>query len=279
MLEVTDGVVAKHLDWMRVRNLSPLTITARRCILIRLADHLGAGVLYASREQMTDWQAARSRVLSPATHRTELSHVRAFYDWVVAERYRDDSPAIHLPIPRAPRRLPRPIPDAKLAVALGTADAQMRAVLALAAFAGLRAMEIAGLDWSEVDLDNALLHVVSGKGGKSRRVPLAPALCALLAPQQQRTGPVVTRLDGGRGNCTPNMITKRANQHLHANGAQETLHQLRHRFATATYAACRDIRAVQEMLGHSSPTTTAVYAQASETVSVAAVLAASALIA
>lgn len=274
-----DGLVAKHLDWMRVRNLSPLTITARRCILTRLGACLdGRGLLYATTGDLSHWQATRSRTLAPATHRTELSHVRAFYAWVVAEHYRTDSPAAHLPIPRAPRRLPRPIPDTKLAAALADCDEQMRLVLSLAAFAGLRAMEIAGLDWAEVDLDTAVLHVTSGKGGRSRRVPLAPALVALMGGQQQ-SGPVIRRLDGGRGHCSPNAVTKRANAHLHACGASETLHQLRHRFATATYAACRDIRAVQEMLGHSSPTTTAVYAQASETVSVAAVLAASQLIA
>lgn len=272
-----DGVVLRHLDWMRVRNLSPLTITARRCALGRLAEYLGTGVLYATREQMTQWQSDRSRVLSPATHRTELSHIRAFYEWTVAEQFRVSSPAVHLPIPRAPRGLPRPISDKHLAAALVSADPPMQVILSLAAFAGLRAMEIAGLDWSEVDLDNAMLHVVSGKGGRSRRVPMAPALVSLLRSQQQNSGPVIKRLDGGRGHCSANAITKRASNHLHGSGAPETLHQLRHRFGSSTHAACLDLRAVQEMMGHSSPTTTAIYVQASTATAAAAVLAASVL--
>jgi site-specific recombinase XerC len=56
------------------------------------------------------------------------------------------------------------------------------------------------------------------------------------------------------------MVSQLANQHLHACGSAATLHQLRHWFGTETYRARRDLRVVQELLGHASPMSTAGYA-------------------
>ncbi len=274
-----EGVVVRHLDWMRVRNLSPLTITGRRSALRRLSAHLGGPVLYATADELKGWQAARSRVLSPATRRTELSHVREFYRWTVDEGFRTDDPTARLPMPRAPRRVPRPIDDRALADVLARADAPTAAILGLAAFAGLRACEVARLDWSEITTrgDVPLLHVACGKGGRSRTIPLSPALITLLEALPHRRGPVILRADGGAGYTTANAITKRASRHLHELNHPETLHMLRHRFATAAYRAVRDIRAVQEALGHASPTTTSIYAAAAVGVAREAVMGAGVL--
>lgn len=259
-----DGLVLRHLDWMRVRNLSPLTITQRRTALARLSRHIGGPVLYAGEDQLSGWQSDRARSLAPATRRTELSTVREFYRWAVRERYRSDDPTLNLPMPRAPRRLPRPMADGPLAEAIGEADPVMAVILGLAAFAGLRAVEVARLDWSEVALTGEpLLHVARGKGDRSRTLPLSPALARLLTRLPHRHGPVVPRGDGGAGHTSANAVTKRASYYLHGRGYPETLHCLRHRFCTSAYRACRDIRAVQEVMGHASPTTTAAYAAAS----------------
>lgn len=274
------GVIAKHVEWMRVKDLSPLTVKNRRCVLANLSRHLdGTPLLYASATDLEHWQRHRADVIAPASRRNDVSHVRAFFAWVVIhERLRHDDPASGLVFPRAPRRHPRPISEARFLTALtGAPDDATAAILGLGGFAGLRAVEIARLDWAEIDLAQSppLLYVVRGKGERSRVIPLSPRLITLLEALPYRRGPVIRRLDGGHGYASPNAITKRANRHLHGLGITETLHQLRHRFATAGYAKIRDIRATQELLGHASPTTTAIYTAPHDGALYACVLAAS----
>lgn len=271
-----EGVVSRYLEHLKVRNLRPATIYNRRCALARLRRWAHGPILYLEERQLRDWQAQRAAEIQPEPLRTEMSHVRQFYRWACRERYRDDDPTMRLELPRVARRLPRPIKDQALAAAMAAADLAMSAILALAAFAGLRACEIAQLDWSEVGLDERSPHVriVDGKGGHGRIVPISTALSAALAALPARRGPVIPRLDGLAGQNKPHRISGRANDYLHSLGIVETLHQLRHRFASSTYQACRDIRAVQELLGHASPTTTAIYAAVASGVARAAVEAA-----
>lgn len=271
-----EGVVLRHLDHLRVRNLRPNTVYNRTRVLARLSAWADGPILYLDEPDLRRWQAQRSAEISAPALRGELSHAREFYRWAVTDGYRTTDPTARLILPRVPRRLPRPIPDARLADALANADDATRAILGLAAFAGLRACEIARLDWSEVDLHHAepRICIVEGKGGHGRMVPLAPALACILTALPHRRGPVIRRLDGRPGSCQPHRISGRANTYLHGLDITESLHQLRHRFATATYAACRDLRAVQELLGHASPVTTSIYAAVAAGVAVAAVTAA-----
>jgi integrase len=74
------------------------------------------------------------------------------------------------------------------------------------------------------------------------------------------SGWVFRRADGRPGPNSPAVVSKVANTHLRDCGTDATLHQLRHRFASALYAQTQDLRLVQEMLGHASPETTAGYA-------------------
>nr|WP_279386717.1 tyrosine-type recombinase/integrase [Tsukamurella pulmonis] len=139
-----------------------------------------------------------------------------------------------------------------------------RLMLALGACAGLRRAEIAQCrgDALERDLDGWSLRVV-GKGGRVRRVPLSDDL----AEQVQARGTGWTfqgQMRAGRA-----IHGDRSAGHLSAGRVGElvsellpdgwTTHTLRHRFASAAYRADRDIRAVQELLGHVSVATTQVY--------------------
>lgn len=275
----TDGVVARHLEYCVLKNLSPLTIQGRRCALDRLRRHLAAPVLYASAEQLYDWQRERAKVLQPSTRRTELTDVREFYRWAVREGFLTVDPTVRLVLPKVGRRVPRPMHDDRVAAALHNADPAMGAIIGLAAYGGLRACEIAGLNWAEVDLDSAepALVVTRGKGGKGRTVPLSDALITLLTALPYRRGPVIVRADGLPGHTTPMAVTKRASRHLKELGIPDRLHSGRHRFATTAYRGTLDIRAVQELLGHASPSVTAVYAAASSKAARAAVDAAGSL--
>lgn len=270
-----EGAVLAHLRHLKVRNLRAATISNRGYVLNRLAGWVDGPILYLSQSQLEEWQNERSDQVKPATLRMEMTSIREFYRWCVREGLRRENPADRLDMPRVARGLPRPMADVDLARAIGAADPRVAAVLALAAFAGLRACEIARLDWAEIDLAAARLRIVDGKGGKGRVLPVSRALTAILTNLPDRHGPVVTQPNGHAGHVKPHRISQLANIFLHEDvGVRETLHQCRHRFATRTYQACQDIRAVQELMGHSSPTTTAIYAESAPAIATAAVEAA-----
>lgn len=143
-------------------------------------------------------------------------------------------------------------------------------MLLFGAYAGLRCAEIAAVHPD--DMVDGQMRVV-GKGGKERRVPLHPRLVAAVDAELQRrraghsgTGfryGETAAVEGGYlfpgqsgGHTTPNSVTRRLSRLL---GAACSGHQLRHRFASQAYAVGRDLRAVQELLGHSKPETTARY--------------------
>jgi len=272
------SAVVDYLRHLEVRGCRPTTIYNRRRTLARFTAWAGGRLLLKlTAEDLAAWQDERTGQILAGSRRAELSNVREFYKWAVRDGRIKKDPTARLFMPRMPRGMPRPVSEADLAVALRSADEWTAVILGLAAFAGLRACEIARLDWSEVGFNEQppMIRVVDGKGGHGRLVPLAPALADLLLALPTRKGPVIRRINGYAGHNAPPTISGIANRYLHSVGVRESLHQLRHRFGTRTYRACRDIRAVQELMGHKSPTTTSIYAAASPGVALDAVLAAS----
>lgn len=207
----------------------PWTVTATH-----LLDHL----------ERHDW--------SPSTVKTFRSTMREFYRWAILHDHTDRNPADKLPRIRVAAGTPRPASEASLQEAYERADARTRLMIRLAAEAGLRCREIALVHHD--DLTQDLLGwtlTVHGKGDKTRQVPISDDLAADLLPS---TGYVFEGLIDGH--LSAHYISKCISRALP--GA--TAHQLRHRFATRAYQlGGRDIRAVQELLGHASVATTQVY--------------------
>jgi integrase/recombinase XerC len=169
-------------------------------------------------------------------------------------------------IPKRPRYLPRPIAETDLELAIATADPRARVILALAGMAGLRAVEIARLKRDDIlDQHDPPMLMIHGKGDKPRLVPLSSALLMELhAYGLGNRGPVIRRLDGLHTHVSPSLVSTVANRHLHAMGIADTLHSLRHRTGSILYKRTKDIRLVQDVLGHSSPATAAIYTQWSQ---------------
>jgi site-specific recombinase XerD len=197
-----------------------------------------------------------SRNLVSSSRRCYLSHLHAFYAWAIDEELTTEDPTAKITRPKLRRATPRPISDESLSFALKLApDNQIRCFLLLGALQGLRCQEIAGLSAEDIDRQNETLFVRHGKGGKERTLPLHPTVAAALPTGSGR----LFRLRDGRPMKAFN-VSHVLNEHLRACGIDDTAHALRHAFGTTLYRATKDLRLTQEMMGHSSPQTTSIYA-------------------
>lgn len=269
----------RYLGHLRARKLSPTTVRTARQQLGRLEAWANpTPIEQLDRVTLGAWQADLADAMSSSSLRTTMAYVRGFYRWCVAEEILTVDPTLRLVPPRDPRRLPRPMSDPDFVRALDSADDWLRPALALARFAGLRACEITGLDWADVNLHDMEPYLrVEGKGGHERLIDLAPVLVDELKVLAHRRGPVLRRIDGRTGHVNPNRLSQFAGTHFRAHHIPGTFHSLRHAFGTAVYAVSKDIRATQEAMGHASPRTTALYVRVSRSDVRAAVLGAAEL--
>jgi integrase/recombinase XerC len=223
---------------------------------------------------------------SAASAARALAAWRSFSRFCVRRGILASDPARVLPFPRIGRRLPRTLPGAELARALDRiagadpASLRDRALLELAYSAGLRLSELVGLDLRDLDRANGLLRV-RGKGRRERIVPAGQgALTALdryrsaveraapgpdAAPAAPRgpEAPVFVGARGGRlsGRTVQRVVRRRLGEV--AGGLGVTPHALRHSFASHLLDNGADLRAIQELLGHRSLTSTQVYTHVS----------------
>ena len=200
---------------------------------------------------------ARPRKLAPATIARKLAAVRAFLRHALGkERVPDASFA-----PRRPLRLPdAPRPqevDGELEALDGDAPLAMRnrTLFELVYSAGLRSQEAVDLDLADVDFDQELVHV-RGKGGKERVVPLGEEASLALAVYLRDVRPQLAR---GAENA---LFLSANGRRLDTSTLRRLLphpHRLRHAFATHLLEGGADLRTIQELLGHSSLSTTQMY--------------------
>lgn len=254
---------AGYSQHLHRRGLSPGTIRKRlACVAMFMAWLAPLSVADADRSMVETFLDGRG--LGDRTRCDWVSHLHCFYQWAVTEACLADDPTERVMRPKLPRLLPRPIQDDDLLIALdaATGHPRMSAWLHLAAFAGLRVGEISGLDVGDVQFSARMVRVL-GKGRKERVIPLhEEAVVALRRCRVPSRGPLFTRPDGTPWSAQK--VSHYGNQFLHGLGLPETMHQLRHWFGTKAYEASGgDLRVVQELMGHSSPVTTAGYTMVS----------------
>jgi integrase/recombinase XerC len=200
-----------------------------------------------------------------------VSTLHGFYQCQLRAGQVTVDPTSEIIRPKLPRYLPRPISDADLTMALESAGTMMGAWLTLGAYAGLRCAEISKLQRHDV-IDGEGLLLVHGKGNRDRLVPIHPQVTAALRlAGMPKAGHLFRRPRGGP--FPPAMVSREGALFFDGLGIDATMHQLRHWFGSKTYQACRDIRVVQELMGHSDPKTTAVYTAFSQEGATAAVMA------
>ncbi|MEO0108395.1 MAG: tyrosine recombinase XerC, partial [candidate division WOR-3 bacterium] len=198
----------------------------------------------------------------------KLSCVRSLYSFLKREGLVTTNPTREVKTPKAEQRLPGFLTQYQAAQAMavpGDSEAALRdrAILEMLYGSGLRVSELVGLNQTDIDRERGLLRVI-GKGGKERLAPFGRlalrALDEYLARRQRQPHPAVfLNLKGQRLSrrsvCT---IVRRQLERV-AEVSRTNPHILRHSFATHLLERGADLRAVQELLGHSSVATTQHY--------------------
>jgi site-specific recombinase XerD len=226
-------------DWLEVRGLAVEDVDVR--VLVDYASELGR---------------ARNG-LAPATIARKLAAVRSFLRFTLGPtRVPDASLA-----PKRPQRLPEAPKREQVEELIDSVDGdgalglRNRALVELVYSAGLRSAEAVGLDLADVDFEQELVRV-RGKGGKERIVPLGEEAAHVVARYLREARPELAR------GANDALFLSTRGRRLDTSTLRRLLphpHRLRHSFATHLLEGGADLRTIQELLGHSSLSTTQVY--------------------
>lgn len=255
------GANVSHLDqhcrWMIRAGRAPRTVKVRRMHMQYLADHLRRDPVDATMAELEDWQDS----VPLGQMRYKVAMIRPYFDWLHKRGLRPDNPAALLVTPRAKRGLPRPIAFDALERAMRTAPTpRLQAWLLLAAYAGLRAKEIAHLErdcFEPITGGGVFIRLTRTKGEHQRFSALPDWAWEQIQPALAQSGLCFRRVRGS-GPVTPQQVSQLSNDWLHKSGTRSTLHTLRH-WAGSEGIDVEDVRVVQQFLGHSNPGTTAIY--------------------
>ena len=267
----------EHLEFER--NLTAATLKAYRRELARFVDHAasshpGPGAVRAS--DIRNWVAHLwQQRLQPRSLERALSSIRTYFGFLVSEGIVHANPAIAVPLPRKEHNQPDvvdryAIEDLLEAFPDTPAGRRDLALVELLYGAGLRVGELVALDMENLSLTDRLVRV-RGKGRKERIVPFGRrAAGAIRAYLPHRSGwrghqadgdePLFVNQRGGR--LSDRSVRRVLNAAVERTADLHRLHPhaLRHAFATHLLEAGMDLRAIQELLGHSSLATTQIYA-------------------
>jgi integrase/recombinase XerC len=280
------AVLPRWRDWLAIeRQFSDHTVTAylgdvtaflgffagHRGHPIRLRDLAEAGLA-----DFRAWLARKTNAGATATSRARaVSALRNFFGWL------DRSGILHNPrisaltTPKLPRTTPKPLPVADAATLLEAAETFVeepwvglrdRALFTLLYGCGLRISEALALDRGALPLGESLR--VLGKGRKERVVPVLPAVTEAIAEYVSACpyggGKDVPLFVGAKGKRLDPAIAQKAMRSLRSQlqlPDTATPHALRHSFATHVLGGGGDLRAIQELLGHASLSTTQRYTE------------------
>jgi integrase/recombinase XerC len=263
------------------RRVSPHTAKAYLTDLAQYGAYLagrGLSLVPSSTATVRGFVAHASAECGPVALGRKLSTLRTFYKFLVREGLAPSNPARAVASPKRPKKLPQVLPEEEVATLIESQHLALplelrdRAFLELLYASGLRVSELTGLDLEHLDLAGGLVRVL-GKRQKERVVPVGSAARAALARWLDEGRPVLAAgPDGARGRCavflnyrggrlSQRSVARRLERAVLASGLPRHVHPhvLRHCFATHLLGNGADLRAIQELLGHASLSTTQRY--------------------
>jgi integrase/recombinase XerC len=274
-MRVSVATFLLHLE--RERNASPNTIRTYGENLTQFTKHLRRELKKNPRPEDADHLAIRGFLaelhrlgLAKSSSARKLAGLRTFFRYLCREGRLETNPARVLATPRQEKRIPAVLDEAEVQSLLalpgdGLAAVRGRAILELLYATGIRCAELVSLDVGEVDLGARMVRVV-GKGRKERVVLFGhraqKALGGWLAARKcLRAGSDALFLNARGGRLTDRsvraLVARRVSQLALARRCSP--HTLRHSFATHLLTRGADLRAIQELLGHASLSTTQRY--------------------
>jgi integrase/recombinase XerD len=255
----------RMIEDLTIRNLSPATqrsyvhaVSKFSRFFHRSPDRLGCEEVRAYQVHLV------SRRISWGALNQTVCALRFFYGVTLG---RTDLPE-RIAYARTPRKLPVVLSaDEVVGFLEAVKGLKNRVALTTAYAAGLRASEAARLKVADIDSRRMVIRVEQGKGSKDRYVMLSPQLLGILRAYWRLTKPerwLFPRRDGS-GPIDPQTLSVACRVACESLAIEKrvTVHTLRHSFATHLLEAGTDIRIIQVLLGHTSLTTTALYAQVS----------------
>lgn len=207
--------------------------------------------------------------ISAKSIQRELAAIRSFFRFLQKKQLIEQNPAQGVQAPKVAKKLPKTLDVDQVAGMLNAEPDSILEVRDLAMFelfysSGLRLSELVMLDNADLSLSEGLLRIRHGKGGKQRQVPVGAK--AINAIQQWRacrpdceSSALFVSLQGNR--LGSRSVQLRLEKWCRKHGLAERIHphMLRHSFASHLLESSQDIRAVQELLGHSDVSTTQIY--------------------
>ena len=202
-----------------------------------------------------------------------LSTLRSFFGYLIVEKIREDNPAKNVDMPRLEKKLPEVLSIEDVDSFLYCIDIKKppglrdRALFELIYSCGLRASEAASIKMSSIYLEKGIIRV-KGKGQKIRYVPIGEQAVYWLNRYIEKGRPFLVKKNDTKGMLFLNYrgeplsrkgMWKRFHQIAEKAGLSAKIHTLRHSFATHLLQGGADLRAVQELLGHSDISTTQIY--------------------
>jgi integrase/recombinase XerD len=282
--------VNDYLDAITVQGYSPYTVAYRsRSLGLFVAwlsergiEHPGevtATILERYQRALHYHRKANGAPLSLPTQAGYLTAVKGLFRWLAKTNRVLLNPAAELVPPRVERRLPRAIlahseveavlalPDLRDPVGL-----RDRAIMEVLYSTGIRRSELCRLRVGDVDAARGTVHILQGKGGRDRIIPIGDRALAWVERYLVDARPrLVSQPDLGilfltvsGDDLTPDHLTERVGRYIRqATGKQGSCHALRHSMATLMLDGGADIRHIQEMLGHAGLATTEIYTHVS----------------
>jgi len=270
-----------YINYLKLeRGLAANSIDSYRRDIRKLVDFIGAtgadtSPLEIDRNTLEQFVHQIAESLQPRSQARIISGLRGFFDYLILEQYRKDNPMELIEAPKLGRKLPDTLSPAEMISLISSVDRSTpegernRAILETLYGCGLRVSELLDLRLSDLFFEEGFMKV-RGKGNKERFVPVGPVTRKYIDLYRDQIRP---HWSPGKGHeevlflnrygrrLSRAMIFTIVKQQAQLAGIRKKVspHTFRHSFATHLLQNGADIRAIQQMLGHESITTTEVY--------------------